>query len=475
MLITSMLCCMPMMLAQKSDPVVMTINKQPVTWSEFYYSYAKNGDLNTLIDQKSIDEYIPMYVDYRLKVEAAKDARLDTLKSFNTEYRQYRDVQLTPFLVDTAYIETVARDVYEQAMASIPDHELRRAAHIFIALPQEATADMEENARRLADSLYAELQNGADFRDLAVRYTNDVATIQSGGELNWVGKGMVTPKFEEALFSMKTDEISKPVRSELGYHIIKLYEIRILGDFAEQRPFIIEELKRQGIEEDAAKQTIERRIAESDNKLTREDVLTEVLNSQKDNLPLQYLVKEYHDGLLMFEVSQRRIWEPAQTDTLALEQFYQANKKKYAWTEPHYKGHIYHYKKKSDKKKIVKLLKKTNPANYRQELRKSFNADSVTVNIFGPYLCKPGDNIFIDDAVFNLRKATPRKNFPYFGVYGKQLKQPESYKDVKAAVVSDYQDALAENWLESLRKKYPVEINNELIHSLYNQELKNEK
>ena len=80
--------------AQVVDPIIMTINGKPVTRSEFEYSFNKNGNPQKATDSKSIEDYVPMFVDYKLKVAAAETAHLDTLSSFRKEFLTYRDMQL---------------------------------------------------------------------------------------------------------------------------------------------------------------------------------------------------------------------------------------------------------------------------------------------------------------------------------------------------------------------------------------------
>lgn len=85
--------------AQK-DPTIMTINGQPVSRSEFEYSYNKNN-AEGVIDKKSVDEYVDLFINYKLKVQAALDAHLDTLTSFKKEFLSYRDQQVLPSLLQT--------------------------------------------------------------------------------------------------------------------------------------------------------------------------------------------------------------------------------------------------------------------------------------------------------------------------------------------------------------------------------------
>ena len=90
--------------AQVSDPVIMTINGVPVTRSEFEYSYNKNNS-EGVIDKKTVDEYVDLFINYKLKVAAALDAKLDTASSFKNEFAQYRDQQVRPSFINDEDIE----------------------------------------------------------------------------------------------------------------------------------------------------------------------------------------------------------------------------------------------------------------------------------------------------------------------------------------------------------------------------------
>lgn len=86
-----------------------------------------------------------------------------------------------------------------------------------------------------ADSIEAQLKKGADFATLAKKYSTDTGSKDKGGELGWVKKGQMVPEFEKALFSLKKGEISQPVKSQYGYHIIQAEDIKdSLSDFKSQ-------------------------------------------------------------------------------------------------------------------------------------------------------------------------------------------------------------------------------------------------
>ena len=93
------------LMAQTDDPVVMTVNGVDVPRSEFEYSYNKNNT-ELVVDKKSLDEYVELFVNYKLKVAAALDAQLDTAEAFKKDVADYRSQQAEEYLIDSAFIES---------------------------------------------------------------------------------------------------------------------------------------------------------------------------------------------------------------------------------------------------------------------------------------------------------------------------------------------------------------------------------
>lgn len=453
--------------AQTADPVLMTINGKPVTRGEFEYSYNKNGSIEGAVEKKTVEEYVDMFVNYKLKVAAAEEARLDTMSSFQKEFRQYRDMQLTPYMVDEAFIDSVAHAVYQRTADQLKGQDMLRVAHILLLVKQSATEAEKENMRKKADSLYNVLQAGGDFADIAKRHSQDPGSASRGGELQWIGPGMTLKEFEDAAYALKTGEMSKPVVTTVGYHLLKMLERKQLENYETLEKDIIASLKRQGIEEASAEQRIQKIVAASNGRLTRETVMDSLLNAHLNDTPdLKHLVTEYHDGLLLYEASKQNVWDAAANDTLVLEKKFKANKRKYAWDEPRFKGFVFHCKNPKQVKSVAAVLKKNINGDWRKAIRQTFNKDSVTVRVSGPYLAKKGENPYIDQHVFKGEKATPRNGFPYSGVTGKKLSKPASYLDVKSAVQNDYQEELENGWIEKLRAKYAVEIDRNVLSTV---------
>lgn len=142
----------------QADPTIMTINGQPVSRSEFEYSYNKNNT-DGVIDRKSVDEYVPLFVNYKLKVQAALDAHLDTLPAFRKEFLGYRNQQIRPAFITDADVEDEARKIYRDTKQQIDANGgLWHCAHILIGMGQHTSKEEEAAARQLADSIYTALQ-----------------------------------------------------------------------------------------------------------------------------------------------------------------------------------------------------------------------------------------------------------------------------------------------------------------------------
>ncbi len=159
-------------LAQSSDPVVMTVAGVDVPRSEFEYSFNKNNG-DDVVEKKTVEEYAELYANYKLKVQAALDAKLDTMTSFQQEYAMYRDQQVRPTIVTDAEILATARKMYERTKKAIGPRGLVRPAHILLELSTQATAQEQEKARQRIDSAYRALQAGADFAELAKKISQD--------------------------------------------------------------------------------------------------------------------------------------------------------------------------------------------------------------------------------------------------------------------------------------------------------------
>lgn len=467
-----MLLALPLGMAAQGqdDPVIMTINGHPVLRSEFEYSYNKNNT-EGVIDKKTVTEYVDLFVNYKLKVAAALDAKLDTLTSFKKEFAQYRDQQILPTLVTDADVEAKAKDIYEQTKKNIGPNGLVHPAHILLMVGPKASADQRDKAKERIDSIYQVLKGGADFAEMAKKYSQDPGSASKGGELPWIGPNQTLKEFETQAYALQPGEMSKPFLSPAGYHIILMKERKQLEPYDSLRSNIMKFIEARNLRDAIAKAKLDTLAKHSAVAVDKEQLLAHRADSLMATDPdLKNLIREYHDGLLLYEVSNRQVWNKAAKDEKGLESYFKKHKAKYAWTEPRFKGMAYHVKNEADVKAVRNCVKKLKFDQWNEVLRKTFNNDSILRIRVEKGIFKKGDNALIDRDEFKTdREVKPTQGFPIDATYGKMLKKgPEDYTDVKGLVTADYQDELEKQWVADLRKKYKVVINTEILTTVNN-------
>ena len=454
-----------MVFAQQNDPVIMTVNGQPINRSEFEYSYNKNNT-EGVIDKKSVEEYVDLFINYKLKVQAALDAKLDTLTSFKQEFMTYRDQQVRPSMITDADVEAEARKIYKETRDRIENSGgLVRCAHILLALKQKATDSEQTAIANRADSIYNVLKKGGNFAELAKKYSSDPGSAARGGELPLITKGQTVQSFETALFSMKPGEISHPVLSPFGYHIIKYIEKEEFQPYDSLKADIYHFIDARNLREQIIDQKLKDMAVKAGNGVTPQQLVEKRLaEMEAKDANLKHLIREYHDGLLLIEMSTRTIWDKAAADEEGLQSFFKKNKKNYAWKEPRFKGIAYHVQNQGDVKAVKNCVAKVPFKEWGKTLRTTFNNDSTIRVRVEKGLFKAGDNALVDREIFKQKaEVKPVKDYPIDAVYGKKLKAPEELDDVRSQVVSDYQEVLEKEWVKDLRKKYAVTVNREVL------------
>ena len=193
--------------AQQSDPIIMTVAGVDVPRSEFEYSYNKNNT-DGVIDKKTVEEYVDLFVNYKLKVQAALDAHIDTTQAFLKEFAQYRDQQVRPTFVTDEDLLEEAHKVYNQTKENIGPRGLIRPAHIMMQISQKATQQEQDEAKRRIDSVYKALQDGADFEELARKVSQDPGSAKNGGVVGWCYQTQLVKEFEDAAFALNPGEMS---------------------------------------------------------------------------------------------------------------------------------------------------------------------------------------------------------------------------------------------------------------------------
>ncbi len=317
--------------AATDDPVLMTIAGKDITRSEFEYSYNKNNTSAT-VDRKDIEAYVDLFVNYKLKVKAAEDAGYDTLASFRKEFRTYRDQQIRPLINVAEAEERACREQYDGTVKSLAGRQLCLVAHIFVRLKQKTTAEEQAQAKATADSIYNRLMLGDDFATLAKAHSEDLQSKARGGELGWFGPGQLVQEMEDVMYALDKGEISKPLLSAAGYHIVRLNDKKDLEPYEKLRPQILRFLQSRGLRERLVTEVVD--SAAGRLGITPEEVMDlEAERLCQKSSELRNLVQEYHDGLLLYEICKERVWDPAALDTAGMKKHHKKNRKRMKWAK----------------------------------------------------------------------------------------------------------------------------------------------
>lgn len=575
-------------LTAQEDKVLMTIDGQPVMASEFLYIYEKNNQESAL-EQKNMDEYLDLFINFKLKVHEAEANGIDTTEAFKKELSGYR-AQATPkYMKDEAAIDSLVEMSYrriaedrrgahiaiqcpmtaddstvEAALAQINtirervttgvekkvkvkgkwkkvrepedffavaletssdpsvqenkgelgwitpfryvypfenavyttkvgevtpvfrtaygfhialveerrDHEEVAAAHIMKMTPR-GDEEAEAAAKVAIDSLYELVKNGANFAEVAKAQSDDKGSAMRGGDLGWFGRGYMVKPFEEAAFAMKdSGEISAPIKSDFGWHIIMLKGKRGIQPLEEMKESILKKVQRDERIKEADASFIRKARAEYNlpAEMSDEDVRAYADSHLEDKYPeLKNLVKEYHDGILLFDISLEQVWDKASQDKEGLEAYFQAHKADYPWTEPRFKGFVVQCKNANLEKAVRAIIRNADRDSVESYINSRINiGDSITYVKCTRGLWTLGQNKIVDKLGFKQKKVEFKTNseFPHVFVVGKKLKAPEEFADERGKVTSDYQDYLEAEWVKQLREKYPVVVDEAVFESL---------
>lgn len=564
------------------DRVLMTIDGEPIMQSEFDYIYEKNNSASTL-EQKTKEEYLDLFINFKLKVKEAEAQGIDTTEAFKKELKGYR-AQATPkYMRDEEAVDSLVRMSYdrmakdrraahivvacpmnasdsanEAALAKIntlrervtvglpvkkgkgkkakivrtpedffsvameasedPDikqgqgelgwivpfryvypfedavyrtpvggvsevfrspfgyhialveeeaeHKEVHAAHIMKMVPRDQP-EMEAGAKAAIDSIYGLLKGGAEFEKTATELSDDKGSAMRGGDLGWFRRGMMVRSFENVAYGLQGEnEVSEPFRSEYGWHIIKKYGERGIEPYDSLKAQILTNVQRDERMKEADKSFIRKARAEYNLPAEMSDEQVKEYadaHLEEKYVDLKNLVREYHDGILLFEVSLKEVWDKASQDHEGLQKYFEQHRGDYKWSQPKFKGFLVQCKTKAAAKAAKSIIKngmKDEPDSIGSWLNNRLNLDSITYVKYKQGLWEKGQNKAIDKYAFGDKNSEFKasEELPYVFVVGKQIKNPEDYTDERAKVTTAYQDELERQWVEELRKKHKVEL-----------------
>jgi peptidyl-prolyl cis-trans isomerase SurA len=416
-------------------------------------------------------------------------------------------------------------------------------AHIMCRVLKEANDQEKVNAKTKIDEIYAKIKAGQNFEDLARQFSDDKQSNERGGQLQPFKGGRLPKDFEDAAFNIKSDnEISEPILSQYGWHIIKRIELKTLPPFSEikndikskinrdsrsqmGRVALIEKVKKENNFKENIKNKDEfnkimdstylkatwkaERAAKFGNKeifnlggksYTQNDfakfleaqmtfrsptdvieimkgiyktwVEENVISFEDALLEKKYvefanLYREYRDGILLFDLTDQKVWSKAVKDTLGLKSFYETNKNKYLWEE---RAEVTTYKCLNEKvaKDLRKLFK---DGKSEKEIVQILNISSqLNVSSENVTYLK-GENTNVDA---NWIKGIAPKNFTdakekkvlVLIINNILTKSPKTLAECRGSATSDFQNFLDTEWLNYLKDKYKVELNQEVLSTI---------
>ena len=203
------------------DPILFTINDTvKVTKSEFVRTYKKNNGPSISGEQKNVDDYLQLFVNFKLKVLEAEKLKLDTIKKFKKEYDGYVKQLSEPYLVDTNVDSRIIKEAYDRMKWSI------KTSHILVDVTLGASPKDTLAAYQQAISIRKRILAGENFDSLAYKFSKDPSAKQNYGDVGYMDVFNSVYEYENAMYALKLGEISMPVRTKFGYHIIKVTDRR---------------------------------------------------------------------------------------------------------------------------------------------------------------------------------------------------------------------------------------------------------
>ncbi|MFN4121884.1 MAG: peptidylprolyl isomerase [Flavobacteriales bacterium] len=210
----------PQVVKAAEDPVLMTISGKNITRSEFEHIFKKNNPKDAKIDRQALDEYLELFINFKLKVAAAEAEGKDTMRSFKNELAGYRRQLAEPYLRDKDVSEMLIQEAYERGKTDV------HASHILIAVDQNASPKDTLEAFKKIIRARERVLRGESFDNVARQVSEDPSAKQNGGDLGYFTSMMMVYPFETAAYNTPIGEVSMPVRTRFGYHIVKVHDRR---------------------------------------------------------------------------------------------------------------------------------------------------------------------------------------------------------------------------------------------------------
>jgi peptidyl-prolyl cis-trans isomerase SurA len=604
------------------SPVLFTLAGEETSEGEFTYAFRKNHTAAADFTEKNVNEYLQLFVNFKLKVKEARSRGLDTGRTYLSELASYKDELKKPYLPDEHSLDFLVEEAYDRLTEEVKaSHILVRVAenagaadtarayskikdiraaikspadfgfvaressedpsakvnsgdlgyftamqmvyrfesaayrtpvgqisdpvrtrfgyhliHVTDRKPARGEVEVshllirtsqsrpEKEARNLIFEIHEQLKGGVDWDETVNRYSDDPGTRSAGGRLQPFGVGQMSrvPEFEQAAFSLQTPgEISDPVASPYGWHIIRLERKIPLPSFKEMEPALrrqvarneryqlskethLAELKnRYHLHEDSL--SLARMVATADSSLLKgswtpphdelflsgpllelngrvrtnrqfasfikrnqapsagppaermrvlyQSFVSECMLAEEEeeiirkNPDFAYLLAEYREGLLLFEIMETEVWNKASMDTVGQKRYFESHATSYQWKD-RAEARVWSFTTREEMQSAFTLLE---------------SSDSVKKAALVPQagLYERGSSAAVDGTPWTVgrHQAESKGKFHIVDIIRIHPPGPKSFEQARAGVISDYQDDLERQWVATLRAKYKVSIN----------------
>lgn len=234
--------------SQKKEKVLVTVDNEKITVAEFKRIYEKNLDAIDNDEAKDIDKNLELFINYKLKVKEAYTIKLDTLPSYQKEIKTYRNQLSAPYLQDSSYINKLVKDAYFRTKNEV------KAKHILIRTPKVPSPKDTLDAFNKINKIRARILAGEDFEKVAEEVSEDPSARDDDkrkrkgnkGNLGYFSAFRMVYPFEDAAYNTKAGNVSEPFRTRFGYHIVKVDEIRASRGEVEVAHVLIKDLGKEG-------------------------------------------------------------------------------------------------------------------------------------------------------------------------------------------------------------------------------------
>ena len=222
---------MPSLLSAQSyaKKTLITIGDKEITAKEFMDTYEKNNINTDVIDKKSVDDYLQLYIDFQLKVAEAEYLKMDTSATFRKELANYRKQLAKPYFSNEDITDELVKEAYERMQYDM------NAAHILFRCDANAVPADTLKVYNKAMEVRERILKGEDFNAMAVEFSEDPsardmeeipgvrrAYVGNKGELGYFTAFDMVYPFESGVYNTEVGGVSMPMRSSFGYHLIKV-------------------------------------------------------------------------------------------------------------------------------------------------------------------------------------------------------------------------------------------------------------